>query len=255
MNKIIVNMLQQLTEKKKKLDNFKPFPIELVENLDEWYKIELTYTSNAIEGNTLTRQETAIVVEKGLTVEGKTLNEHLEAVNHAKAVSFIKKLLADKKTRKEITESDILEIHRIILSGINDAYAGRYRNIAVRIAGSRVVLPNPVRVPELMEDFMEWLRGDNQEHTIKIAADAHFKLVSIHPFVDGNGRTARLLMNLLLTQEGYPPAIIKTENRKFYINAIEKGQLTGSMDDYYKIIYEAVDKSLDIYLDALEKSR
>ncbi len=148
-----------------------------------------------------------------------------------------------------------MEIHRIILSGINDAYAGRYRNIAVRIAGSRVVLPNPVRVPELMEDFMEWLRGDNQEHTIKIAADAHFKLVSIHPFVDGNGRTARLLMNLLLTQEGYPPAIIKTENRKFYINAIEKGQLTGSMDDYYKIIYEAVDKSLDIYLDALEKSR
>ena len=249
------NILQQLTEKKEKLDSLKPFPAELVKNLDEWYRIELTYTSNAIEGNTLTRQETAMVVEKGLTVEGKTLNEHLEAVNHAKAVSFIKKLLADKKTRKEIAESDILEIHRIVLSGINAADAGRYRNIAVRIAGSKVVLPNSAKVPELMEGFMKWLRSDEKEHPIKISADTHFKLVSIHPFVDGNGRTARLLMNLLLIQEGYPPAIIKTEDRKLYINAIEKGQLDNSLDDYYQIIYKAVDNSLDIYLDALEKSR
>ena len=191
------NILQQLTEKKKKLDSFRPFPVELVKNLDEWYKIELTYTSNAIEGNTLTRQETAMVVEKGLTVEGKTLNEHLEAVNHAKAVNFVRELAENKKTKKEITENDILDIHRIILSGINNAYAGRYRDVAVRIAGSTAVLPNPAKVPELMEDFVKWLRGGEREHSVKISADAHFKLVSIHPFVDGNGRTARLLMNLI----------------------------------------------------------
>ncbi len=249
------NILEQLIEKKEKLDNLKPFPAELIKNLDEWYKIELTYTSNAIEGNTLTRQETAMVVEKGITVEGKTLNEHLEAVNHAKAVGFVKKLLENKKTRKEISESDVLDIHQMILKGINDAYAGRYRDVAVRIAGSNVVLPNPVKVPELMENFTKWLWNDSKEHPVKIAADTHFKLVSVHPFVDGNGRTARLLMNLILMQAGYPPAIIKTEDRKFYINAIEKGQLTEELDDYYKVIYEAIDSSLDIYLDALERSR
>lgn len=245
------DLLKKITEKQKKVQAHRPFPIELVKSLDEWFKIELTYTSNAIEGNTLTRQETALIVEKGLTVAGKSFTEHLEAVNHAHALEYIKKLAGKK--RKDITENEILGIHHIILSKIDDSNAGRYRNVPVRIAGSTVVMPNPLKVPDLMSQFMTWLHLNNSEHPVTIAADAHFKFVSIHPFIDGNGRTARLLMNLLLMQEGYPPALIRKEDRLQYINAIEKGQLHGKMDDYYHIIYRGIERSLDIYLKATQK--
>ncbi len=241
--------LQKITEKKKKLDNFRPLPPELVKNLDEWFRVELTYTSNAIEGNTLSRQETALVVEKGITVDGKSITEHLEATNHAEAIDYIKKLA--QGSRSDLKESDILSLHQLILQKIDDANAGKYRTVAVRIAGSEVVLPNALKVPELMKNFIKWLK-DADAHPVDIAAKAHFDLVSMHPFVDGNGRTARLLMNLLLMQEGYPPALIRKEDRRIYINAVEKGQLTGDTADFYKIIYEAVDRSLDIYLNAME---
>ena len=224
------DLLKQLTEKKQKLDSFRPLPSALVANLEDWFKIELTYTSNAIEGNTLTRKETALVVEKGLTVRGKTLTEHLEAINHAQAIDFIKALV--KAKREEISERVVLDIHSLILKRINDDNAGRYRSVAIRIQGANVVLPNPIKVPELMEGFFEWLHGANTDHSVKIAADAHFKLVSIHPFADGNGRTARIFMNLLLMQNDYPPALIRKDDRDFYIDSIEKGQLGGSMDDY-----------------------
>lgn len=242
--------LKQLIEKKQKLDSFRPLPVELVKNLGEWFKVELTYTSNAIEGNTLTRQETALVVEKGLTVEGKSLKEHLEAVNHAQALEFIKKLVGKK--RGQITENDILAIHQLILQKIDDPNAGKYRTVAVRIAGATVVLPNPAKVPDLMKEFVNWLHQKSNDHPVKIAADAHFKLVSIHPFLDGNGRAARLLMNLLLMQIGYPPALIRKEDRRAYINAIEKGQIQKELDDYYHLIYKATNRSLIIYLEALE---
>jgi Fic family protein len=244
------NRLKQLADKKAKLDEYRPLPPDLVKNLDEWFRVELTYTSNAIEGNTLSRQETALVVEKGITVDGKSLNEHLEAINHAEALDYIKTLATSK--RAEITERDLLNLHRLILQKIDDSNAGKYRNVAVRIAGSTVQLPNAYKVPELMSEFAEWLNQSPLDNAVKTGADAHFKLVSIHPFTDGNGRTARLLMNLLLMQEGYPPALIRKEDRRVYINAIEKGQLTGELSDYYDIIYDAVERSMDIYLEALE---
>lgn len=245
--------IKQLTNKKQKLDKLRPLPPELVKNLEEWFKVELTYTSNAIEGNTLTRAETALVVEKGLTVQGKSLTEHLEATNHAEALDFVKTLLY--KTRQKITEQDILEIHKIILNKIQSESAGRYRTQHARITGSEVVLPNPIKVPDLMQEFMSWLTGDNPDHIVKIASDAHYKLVSIHSFTDGNGRTSRLLMNLLLMQEGYPPAIIRKEDRLAYINSLEKAQTGGGLDDFYSLIYEAVDRSLDIYIEAIQPER
>lgn len=244
-------ILTALGAKKRRLDSYRPLPAYLVRNLDDWFKVELTYTSNAIEGNTLSRAETALIVEKGVTVEGKTLTEHLEAVNHAKAFEWITSLAHLK--RKDITESHILELHRLILQKIDDTSAGRYRTVSVRIAGSRAIMPNPTKVPRLMDEFIAWLHtaGGNE---VAIAADAHFKLVSIHPFVDGNGRTARLLMNLLFMQAGYPPAIIRKEDRKRYIDDIEAGQLGKSLDDYYQLVFESIDRSLDVYLDAtLEK--
>lgn len=243
--------LNLLTQKKQKLDSFRPLPPELVKNLDEWFKVELTFTSNAIEGNTLTRAETALVVEKGLTVQGKSLTEHLEATNHAEALDYVKTLAAKK--RQSISEQDILEIHRLILNNIEAGNAGRYRTQHARLTETDVVLPNPIKVPDLMKEFVEWLIGYNNDHIIKIGADAHYKLVSIHPFSDGNGRTSRLLMNLLLMQEGYPPAIIRKEDRLAYINALEKAQKGGGLDDFYHLIYGAVDRSLDIYLEALEE--
>ncbi|MDP3998412.1 MAG: Fic family protein [bacterium] len=245
--------LLQLEAKKKRLDSYKPLQKELIKNLEEWFRIELTYTSNAIEGNTLTRAETAMVVEEGLTVQGKSLTEHQEAINHARAFDYIQTLVNNK--RQELTAKDILDIHSIILSKIDDANKGRYRNIAVRLRGSETILPNPLKIPELMEEFIEWLQSDNPDHPIKIAIEAHFKLVSIHPFVDGNGRTARLLMNLLLIQAGYPAAIVRKEDRNVYINSLEKGQTKDDLSDYYTVMLEAVDRSLDIYLEAVDPER
>ncbi|NTU46503.1 MerR family transcriptional regulator [Candidatus Roizmanbacteria bacterium] len=237
--------IDQLHQLKNKLDAYRPFPLSIVENMDEWYKVELTYTSNAIEGNTLSRAETARVVEKGITVEGKTIVEHLEAVNHAKAWDYICTLRS--KTRKEITKEDILGLHTLILQNIDTTNAGRYRTVPVRIAGSTVVLPNPLKVPNLMNDFINWL-NTTDENDVDFALKAHFKFVSIHPFTDGNGRTGRLLMNLILMQGGYPPAIVKKEDRKKYIDSIEKGQLTNDLSDYISFMYENVQSSLKTYL-------
>lgn len=238
----------KLIQKKLELDSFRPLAPELVHNLDDWFKVELTYTSNAIEGNTLTRRETAVVIEKGLTVGGKSLKEHLEATNHAHALDFVRSLI--KKKPSQFTAKDVLAIHDIILNGIDDENSGHYRSVPVRISGSAVVLPNPRKVPELMDDFLVWLISKHDLHAIAFAGEAHYRLVSIHPFVDGNGRTARLLMNLLLMMSGYPPAIIRKRDRLAYIGALEKAQLGGSKEPYEKIIAKAVERSLDIYLKA-----
>ena len=242
-------MYKALSSKKSALDQFRPMPPELVTNLEDWFKVELTYTSNAIEGNTLTRQETALVVEKGLTVSGKSLNEHLEAHNHAKALDYIKSLV--DKPSSEITERDILEIHHLILRSIDDNNAGRYRSVPVRISGSLVVLPNHAKVARLMGEFVELIKEKSEHiHPVELATYAHYELVTIHPFADGNGRTARLLMNLILMQNGYPPAIISKRQRKAYLESLEQAQLGGSRDKFDKLIAKTVDKSLDIYLTA-----
>ncbi len=241
-------MYDKLTAKKKRLDDLRPLPDELVRNLNDWLRIELTYNSNAIEGNTLTRRETAIVVEKGLTVGGKSLVEHIEAANHVRALDWVSVRVKDKPA--DLTQKDILHIHDIILKGIDDANAGRYRSVPARISGSAVVLPNPRKVSDLMADFAEWLGAGKESHPVELAAEAHYRLVTIHPFVDGNGRTARLLMNMILLMTGYPAAIIRKRDRLFYIGSIEKAQLGGPKDDYLRIIAEAVDRSLDIYLKA-----
>ncbi len=239
-----------LSKKKKQLDCFRPLPPELAKNLDDWFKVELTYTSNAIEGNTLNRRETAIIIEKGLTVGGKTLKEHLEASNHAHALYFVHSLI--KKKPSQLTAKDILAIHDIILKGLDDKNAGYYRNVPVRISGSTVILPNPRKVADLMEEFQLWLTSKHDLHPVAFAGEAHYRLVTIHPFVDGNGRTARLLMNLLLMMAGYPPAIIRKSDRLAYISALETAQLGGSKEPYEKIITKAVERSLDIYLKAVQ---
>jgi Fic family protein len=239
----------RLTRKRRQLDGFRPLPAALVRNLEDWLRVELTYTSNAIEGNTLTRRETAAVVEKGLTVGGKTLREHLEATNHMRALDSIQELAKTKAAK--LSAGDLLGIHRLILTGIDDTNAGRFRRVPVRISGSPVVMPNPLKVPGLMEDFFRWLTAKNALHPVAFAGEAHYRLMTIHPFVDGNGRTARLLMNLLLMMRGYPPAIIHPRDRLVYIGALEQAQLGGSRENFDDLIAKAAEKSLDIYLKAL----
>ena len=240
--------VERLTEIKKVLDRAGEMPDELTRNLHEWFRVELTYTSNALEGNTLTRRETAMVVEKGITVGGKSLVEHLEATNHAQAFDWIAE--KSRKPLKHFTENDLLTLHQRILSGIDTQNAGFYRNVPVRLSGSRTVLPNPRKVPDLMSAFHQWLQSKQKVHPVDLAAEAHYRLVTIHPFIDGNGRTARLLMNLILMCHGYPPAIIRKNERGKYLDALEKAQTGGSHDDYLQLIYRAVDRSLAIYVEA-----
>ncbi len=242
----------RIDEKKKRLDSFRPLPTALEKNLDEWFKIDLTFTSNAIEGNTLSHEETALVVEKGITIGGKTVTEHLEAINHAKAINFIKDLA--RKQKEDLCVDDILDIHKIILEGIDSVHAGVFRTVMVRILGSHTVFPNYLKVPALMDEFNKWLTASD-DHPVKIAAMAHFKLVRIHPFVDGNGRTARLLMNLILLQHGYPLAIIKKETRKNYIDALEIASNTEDLSAFNSVVFQAVESSLDSYLDAIAQSK
>ncbi len=245
-------IFEKLTKKKRELDKYRPLPPEQLKNIEDWLKVELTYSSNAIEGNTLSRIETAEVIEKGVgaVISGKPLKDQLEAINHAKALDFIKNLADVKKSHQFITEEEILGIHKIILTGINDYAAGHYRNIEVFIKGVDVEFPSPQKVPRLMKDFIHWLEGEQSKHPVKVAADAHFKLVSIHPFIDGNGRTARLLMNLILIINGYPMAVVRNEERTHYLQAVNTGQARGDLTAFYKMMVEAVERSLDAFLAA-----
>ena len=249
---------KKLSEKKKILDKNRPFDKALIKNLEEWFKIELTYTSNAIEGNTLSRAETALVVEKGLTIGGKSITEHLEAINTASALDFVKEQI--KRKPCYLREKDILKIHEIILDRIDRENAGIYRRVSVRISGSAVVLPNPRKVQDLMDNFFKWLKNETKMHAVELASEAHYRFVSIHPFIDGNGRTARLLMNMILMMKGFPPAIIRKNDRLAYIKSLEKAQLVNgegeekeyAKKDYFKLIATAIDRSLNIYLKAID---
>ena len=239
MKKLTQQMQKQIALLKKTFKN-----PQAVVALHQWLETELAYTSNHIEGNTLTRRETALVIEEGITTGGKPLKDYLEAKNHADAFRYILEVLSKKKA---ITQDDILKIHAIVLKGIDDAFAGRYRNIRVRIKGSSVVLPNPMKVPDLMADFEKYLQ--TEKDAITRAIMGHFKFVSIHPFVDGNGRMGRLLMNLILLQNGLWPIIIRPRDRKKYISSIEKGQLTQDTTTYEEFMYKALERSLDTYVE------
>ncbi len=245
------DLLTKIDAIKSEIEKHGVLDLALAKNIDEWYRIELTYTSNALEGNTLTRQETALVVEKDISIDGKQLRELIEAKNHSEAVEFIKKFARDNQKSSAITLPVILDIHRILLQKNDDANSGRLRTVPVRIAGSTSIMPNAASVPKLMEEFIEWLK-DVKGHPVSVAIEAHYRFVSIHPFVDGNGRTARLLLNLILMQNNFPPVIIHPEDRRVYVTSLEKAQTGGSKDDYENFMLEAVVKSAEEYLKSLK---
>lgn len=227
------HLLAQIDDLKTRLDAARPLTsAQLQQALD----IEYTYESNRIEGNTLTLRETDLVVNKGLTVGGKPMREHLEAINHYEAILYIRELAAKGAT---LDEREVRNIHALILHGIDRDNAGRYRSLPVMIAGSRHVPPQPWAVPKLMEDYGLWLTGDSlTQHPVVRAAEAHERLVTIHPFIDGNGRTARLVMNLILLSSGMTIANIPgdTDSRRAYYDALEKANLEADKTDFITLI-------------------
>jgi Fic family protein len=238
------NLLNEINALKTKLDHIRPFCIELLDNLKEVYDVRLTYNSNALEGNTLTQSETQIVIEKGITIGGKPLKDHLEAINHSEAIDFIRDFAEEERM---ITEWDIRQIHGLVCKG--DHGAGCYRTVNVMAAGTDYRYPDAVFVPELMTEFAEWIQSTPLLHPVELAAEVHYRLVTIHPFQDGNGRTARLLMNLSLLKTGYPIAIIKAEDRLSYINSIVAWQSNSDDSSLKMMIARYVCSSLKEILD------
>lgn len=231
---------------KARLDALRPLAVRSLAVLDRWMDVELTFTSNAIEGSTLSRSETAIVIEKGLTIGGKPLRDHLEALDHMDALGFVRALAARDEP---LREGDIRELHQLVLKRSNPDEAGRYSRDARAIAGSPVQFPMPIELPGLMGEFASWLR--DAPAAFETAFEAHYRLVTIHPFSDGNGRTARLLMNLVLLRAGYPPVTIGPEERPRYLDALEARQVGGVSTAWDALMRERLVASLAFYLDRL----
>lgn len=223
MNENMNVMLKEVAVLKEQLSALRPLPEEALKKIQDALDIEYTYESNRIEGNTLTLQETALVVNEGVTISGKSMREHLEAINHTEAISYIKDIA---KQDIEISERTIKEIHALILHGIDRENAGRYRTVPVMISGSTHMPPQPYLIEKQMEDFILRFKQMEKEkvHPVLIAAYLHDELVRIHPFIDGNGRTSRLLMNLYLLRNGYVIITLKGSNdaKVSYYMALEK---------------------------------
>lgn len=244
----VESVIEEIEELKKKLDEKR-----LLDNyrIVEALEMEYTFESNRIEGNTLTLMETDLVINKGLTISGKSMREHLEAINHKEAIEYVK-YLVDKNT--VLNQRELLTIHNLILRGVNPEYAGKYRNVPVSISGSLHMPPQPLLVPKLMDEYFGWYEQNRLHlHPVVLAAEMHERLVTIHPFVDGNGRTSRLIMNLILLQHGYVIANIKGDytTRMEYYSGLETVQSGGSKEQFVQFISNVEKASLERYLSIL----
>ncbi|MEG2527441.1 MAG: Fic family protein [Mucinivorans sp.] len=246
-------ILHDIDTLKERLSNVRPLPVEALQKIKAALEMEYTYESNRIEGNTLTLQETALVVSEGVTIGGKSMEEHLEAINHAQAIEFIKEIAG---TDVEITERTIKAIHALILHGINKEQAGKYRSVPVMIVGSRHTPPQPYLIEPQMEAFIvEYKRLVSENtHPVVVAAYLHDELVKIHPFIDGNGRTSRLLMNLYLLSQGYTITALKGDNeaKQAYYKALEQSHTENNPDAFYLLVAQSVKCSLLVYLGIIE---
>lgn len=234
-----------INEKKDIINSHRPFSQNMTRQLRDKLIIEWTYNSNAIEGNTLTLSETKVVLENGITIKGKPLKDHLEIINHKEAIEYIEELVSKNV---KLSEYDIRSVHYLILKEIDSINAGKYRNENVFISGAMHVPPAYMNVPYEMQKLINQYQAWQGLHPVVRACYLHGEFVKIHPFVDGNGRTARLLLNFELIQSGYPPVVIKTENRADYYDALDKAHTTNDYTDFIKIIVDLVNESEDLYL-------
>ena len=245
-------LIAAVAAKKAELDQLRTRVPGGTRNFDHSQDLELTYTSNAIEGNTLSAVETAMVIEQGITVAGKSLRDHLEAIDHFEALRYVRELA---RQGTPLTESAVCNLHRLVLLRSDPAISGRYADQGryILTETGRHTFPSPAGVPSLMGDFSRWLSGATE--TPGTAFIAHHRLVDIHPFNDGNGRTARLLMNLILLRGGYPPIAVRPADRPDYIAALQQAQAGGGIENFKRLLYERLDatlgESLSAYREAL----
>jgi Fic family protein len=237
--------MDTLQDKHLRLSQLRPLAPAAVRSLAAAWDVRMVYESNSIEGNTLTLRETEVVLSKGVTVSGKPLKDHLEAVNLAKAWERVKELA---KAGTPFAERDLLDLHRIVLTNVEDSFAGSYRSSAVRIAGANLVPPNPVKVPELMERLFAELT--EIADPVERAAKLHHGIAAIHPFSDGNGRAARLAMNFVLLAAGYPPVSIPPALRADYYAALEAAD-SGDFPAWLAFLTNRLDEEFDFWLTAL----
>lgn len=237
----------RIHDKKAALDRLRPVPRAAVNRLNEQLMAEWIYNSNAIEGSTLSLQETKLILETGLTIGGKSLREHFEVINHREAIHYVERLVRDQEP---LSAFQVRQIHTLVMARIHDEEAGTYRQLPVRIAGSDHEPPPAWQVSQRMDGWEQWVNQNQiQLHRVHLAAEAHHRLVAIHPFLDGNGRTARLVMNLLLLQDGYPPTIIQRINRRQYYRVLARAD-NHDPAPLVNFVGRAVERSLTLYLEA-----
>lgn len=247
-------MQDRLDEKLSLLNSYRPLPEAAVRKLREQFGIEMTYNSNAIEGNSLTLKETFLVINEGLTIKGKPLKDHLEAKSHTEALEYLYELV-DKDRRSTLSGRLIRELNQIVMRDIDKEWAGRYRNSNVIIGGADHTPPEAIEVPQLMQELIDWVRQSRKAlHSVELAAVLHHRLVNIHPFFDGNGRTARLVMNVVLMQAGFPLAVVLKNDRKRYYRTLGEADRENYVP-FVRFIAQAVQRSLDIYLKVLTPAR
>ena len=242
-NENATTQLAKIDQLKGWLDSFRPLSSPILSELKQRFDVRFTYDSNAIEGNTLSLSETELILTKGITVGGKTLEEHLEVIGHKEAIDYIEAL---SRSDARIGEWEIRQIHSLVMRKIAPTEAGRYRQLDVKAAGTAHVYPPHYLLSELMAEFVQWLNESwAQMHPVVFATEAHYRFVSIHPFVDGNGRTGRLLMNLLLLRAGYPIVTISNQQRLAYIEAlVQAQQAEGDLSALLALVCEAVSDAL-----------
>lgn len=237
----VQSRLNQATTAKGWLDDCRPLPALVLRELHERFSVRLTHHSTAIEGNTLSQSETQIVLEKGITIGGHSLREHLEVIGHRDALEFVIGLANNSEA---ISERNIRELHSLVLRGQEPADSGAYRTLNVMAAGTEYRYPDSLHVPSLMQDYVAWWNSATDVHPVLWACEAHLRFVTIHPFRDGNGRVGRLLLNLALIRSGYPMAVIRNEQRTHYIDALAQAQKTDNRIALEAVITDAVIASL-----------
>lgn len=242
---------KRLDEKLAKLNALRPLNPAQVGKLREQLEIEMTYNSNAIEGNSLTLRETYLVLQEGMTIKGKPLKDHLEAKDHKEALDFLYELVS--RSSHTLSEHLIRQLHQLVVRETDTECAGRYRTGSVIIGGADHTPPDATDVPRQMEELIRWLKKNEKSvHPVELAALLHHKIVFVHPFFDGNGRTARLVMNVFLMRKGFPLAIILKNDRKKYYRVLEKADKGGEAP-LVLFIAQAVERSLDLYLRTFSK--
>ena len=246
-------LLQRIAANKAKLEQLRGRTRDGLSGFEHTQDLELTYTSNAIEGNALTAVETTLVIENGITIGGKPLKDHLEAIDHFAALQYVRELA---RQGDPLTERDVRNLHQLVMLRSDPEEAGQYartvRYVLTETPPGRHYFPAPAEIPALMGDFAGWLR--TAPITPQTAFDAHRELVSIHPFKDANGRTGRLLMNLILLRAGYPPIAVRPQDRLAYLDALQQAQGSGSAAAFNRLLYERLDTILEEHLNALRQA-